>query len=94
MVKVTFTLDETTVEQLAQAATLRSIPKSQAVREAIVDYHAKGDHVSEEERLRKLRFLHAYMKQRPSGTKADMDRELRALRRSRSLGWQRPSDVK
>jgi len=86
MVKVTFTLAEETVEQLELAAHRRQIPKSQAVREAIADYAAKGDRMSEEERLRKLRFLDWYMKQPPTGTQADVDSELAEIRRARGRG--------
>jgi predicted transcriptional regulator len=92
MVKVTFTLDEATVDRLNRAAARHQIPKSQVVRDAIADYHAKGDRMSEAERLRKVQFLKEYMAQPPTRTQTEVDRELREIRRSRRTGWQRPSD--
>ena len=86
MVKVTFTLDELTVDRLARAAARRQIPKSQAVREAIEDYDAKGDRMGEAERLRKVQFLKEYMKQIPTRTQAEVDRELAEIRRARRHG--------
>ena len=57
MVKVTFTLDETTVNCLDQAAQRLAKPKSEVVREAIRDYYARSDRLSEAERLRMLQIL-------------------------------------
>ena len=86
MVKVTFTLDEATVDRLNRTAERKRIPKSQVVREAIEDYHNKGDRMSEEERLRKLKFLREYMATPPTRTQADVDRELREIRAARRSG--------
>ena len=86
MVKVTFTLDEATVEQLNRAAARHRIPKSQAVREAIADYDAKEDRMSADERLRKLRFLREYMKRPPDRTQAEVDREIAEIRAARRSG--------
>jgi predicted transcriptional regulator len=54
MVKVTFTLDNATVERLTREAARRRIPKSQVVREAIEDYSGKEVRLSDAERERKL----------------------------------------
>jgi len=92
MVKVTYTLDEATVDRVNRVAERLKIPKSQVVREAIKDYHSKGDRMPEEERLRKVKFLREYMAQPPTSRQADVDRELAEIRHSRRTGWQRPSD--
>jgi len=86
MVKVTFTLDETTVAELNEAAVRKSIPKSQAVREAIHDYHAKSDPWSDAERQRKLRVLEEMMKRPPTRSQREVDREIAEIRRARRSG--------
>jgi hypothetical protein len=86
MVKVTFTLDEATVAELRAAAERKSIPKSQAVREAIHDYHAKSDPWSPAERLRKLRVLEEMMKRPPTRSQREVDREIAEIRRARRSG--------
>jgi predicted DNA-binding protein len=86
MVKVTFTLDEATVERLTEAAARRRIPKSQAVREAIEDYSHKEIRMSEEERQRKLRVLDEMLSRPPTRSQEEVDRELAELRRARRHG--------
>jgi metal-responsive CopG/Arc/MetJ family transcriptional regulator len=93
-VKMTLTLDETTVTLLNQTATRLAKPKSAVVREAIRDYHAKSDRLTETERRRMLHVLEEYAKTPLTGTQADVDRELREIRASRRRGWSRPSDFK
>lgn len=46
-IKVTFTLDHTTVARLQDAATRLSLPKSEVVREAIQEFHERIGHLSE-----------------------------------------------
>jgi len=83
---VTFTLDEATVAELSAAAARRSIPKSQAVREAIHDYHAKSDPWSAAERQRKLKALGEYLKEPPTRSQREVDREIQEIRRARRSG--------
>jgi predicted DNA-binding protein len=91
-VKMTFTLDEATANRLNVAASRLKKPKSEVVREAIQDYYAKTDRLSETERLRMLRVLKEYMAKPPTRPQAEVDRELREIRASRRRGWRRPSD--
>jgi predicted transcriptional regulator len=84
MVKVTFTLDDATVEHLNETARRLSKPKSEVVREAIEEYYAKSDKLSEAERQRMLRILEEYGRTPKVG---DTERELRDLRESRRRGW-------
>jgi metal-responsive CopG/Arc/MetJ family transcriptional regulator len=86
MVKVTFTLDETTVAELSAAAARKSIPKSQAVREAIHEYHAKSDRLSESERQRMLKVMKRIMASPPTRTQEEVDREIAEIRRARRSG--------
>ena len=92
MVKVTFTLDEATIERLNEAAARRRIPKSQAVREAIEDFSTKEDRISEAERKRRLAAFEEFLATQPKRTRASVDRELAELRESRRTGWLRASD--
>jgi len=87
MVKVTFTLDETTVARLNETARRLAKPKSEVVREAIEAYHTQSDRLSEAERQRMLRILGDYMRQPPTKTSTEVDRELCELRKSRRRGW-------
>jgi predicted transcriptional regulator len=86
MVKVTFTLDEASVEKLTEAAARRRIPKSQALREAIADYSGKEIRMSDEERERKLRAIREIMASPPTRPQAEVEKELKELRRARRHG--------
>ncbi|MEO8100261.1 MAG: ribbon-helix-helix protein, CopG family [Acidobacteriota bacterium] len=86
MVKVTFTLDEATVDRLNRVAARKAIPKSQAVREAIEDYHAKADKLSVAESQRLVKILAEYMAMPPTRSQAEVDREIAEIRAVRRLG--------
>ena len=90
MVKVTFTLDDETVARLRRVASRLGKPQSQVVREAVKDYEARSDKLSEEERQRMLAILERVMKQLPTRPQEEVDAELRELRQSRRRGWTRP----
>jgi predicted transcriptional regulator len=83
MVKVTFTLDDETVERLRRLATRLGRPQSQVVRESIKEYEARSDKLSEEERRRMLDVLDRIMKEPPTRTRAEVDAELREIRAAR-----------
>jgi len=89
MVKVTFTLDENTVAKLSDAAERLSKAKSEVVREAVKDYHARMGRLSEEERLRMVRFLGEHLRKPSERSRADVDRELREIRAARRRGGRR-----
>ncbi|HEY7334871.1 MAG TPA: ribbon-helix-helix protein, CopG family [Bryobacteraceae bacterium] len=91
-VKVTFTLDEATVNKLNRTALNLAKPKSEVVREAINDYYVKSDRLSDEERERMLRVLDEMMARPPTRTQAEVDRELRQIRASRKR-WGRRTEV-
>jgi metal-responsive CopG/Arc/MetJ family transcriptional regulator len=86
MVRMTFTLDEATVAKLAEAAERKGISRSQALREAIHDYRAKSAPWSPAERQRKLRALEEMMKQPPTRSQREVDREIAEIRRARRSG--------
>jgi len=83
MVKVTFTLDDETVERLRRLAARLGRPQSQVVRESIKEYEARSDKLSEEERRRMLSVLDRIMKSTPTRPQAEVDAELREIRAAR-----------
>jgi predicted transcriptional regulator len=91
-VKVTFTLDEATVNRLNETAQRLAKPKSEVVREAILDYHGKSDRLSEAERRKLLRLVEEIAAQPPTRSQREVTRELREIRASRRKAWPRPTD--
>jgi predicted DNA-binding protein len=89
MVKVTFSLDEETVQTLRRAAERTRKPQSLIVREAIAGYAAREELLSDADRLRLLGVLQRIKARRSTRSGADVDRELDELRRSRRTGWSR-----
>jgi hypothetical protein len=89
MPKLTFSLDDETVETLRKAAERTRKPQSLVVREAIALYSSQEDRLSDAEQQRLLGVL-GRIKARPATrTGADVERELRQIRRARRSGWHR-----
>ena len=88
-IKVTFTLDETTIDRLRETASRLSKPKSEVVREAIRDYHANSDRLSEADRQRMVRVLSEFLKRPPTRSQRDVDREIAEIRAARRRGGRR-----
>ena len=89
MPKVTFSLDAETVAALKKASERARKPQSQIVREAIAEYAGRDERLSQSERERMLDVLRRIRRRPATGTAADVDSELRAIRRSRRNGWTR-----
>jgi hypothetical protein len=89
MVKVTFTLDEATVERLRRTASRVRKPQSRVVREAIKDYADRVGKLSEEERVRLLRVFDTVLPAIPRRSATRVDAELRAIRTARRMGGRR-----
>ena len=83
MVKVTFTLDDETVERLRRLAARLRRPQSQVVRESIREYEARSDKLSEDERRRILELLDRITQAPPTRPQAEVDAELRGIRAAR-----------
>jgi hypothetical protein len=83
MVKVTYTLDDETVQRIRRVATRLGKPQSQIVREAVKEYDARSDKLSDEERTRMLAILDHFRKQPPTRSQAETEAELREIRQSR-----------
>jgi predicted transcriptional regulator len=90
MVKVTFTLDDETVERLRRLATRLRRPQSQVVRESIKEYEARADKLSEDERRRMLAVLDRIMREPPTRPQAEVETELREIRAARRRWARRP----
>jgi hypothetical protein len=89
MVKVTFSLDDGTVAEIRRTAERLGTPQSHVVREAVAEYAARADRVSERERLRTLGILEKLRIARPSRGAGAVDAELRAVRAARKAGGRR-----
>lgn len=92
-IKVTYTLDDETVERVRKLAKRTRKPQSQIVREAVAHYAAREDKLTSEERDRILTILRTLGPQLPTRSREDVERELREIRKSRRTGWQRHSDA-
>ena len=90
--KVTFTLDDATVELIRLIAERKKQPRSLVVREAVAVYGAQEEKLDAATRERKLRLLDELMAQPPTRPQGEAKKELRELRRARRVGWRRPSD--
>ena len=88
-VKVTFTLDEATIDRLRETASRLSKPKSEVVREAIRDYHANSDRLGEADRQRMMRVLGEFLKKPPTRSQREVDREIAEIRAARRRGGRR-----
>ena len=87
--KVTFTLDQTAIHKLEEAARRLSMPKSQVVREAISEYNDRIGLLSERERREKLRAFDALVPLIPSRPHGAVQRELKTIREARRAGGRR-----
>ena len=86
MARVTFSLDEETVAQIRRTAARLQRPQSHIVRDAIADYAARTDRLSERERQHLMGVLERLRGARPTRPAADVDAELTAIRSARRTG--------
>jgi predicted DNA-binding protein len=92
MVKMTFTLDETTVQVLKRIANRLQKPQSYVLREAICHYEPHAGQLSKAERKRRVELFDQVVGAIPKKPSSAVDRELKDLRLSRKKGWQNRSD--
>lgn len=86
MVKVTYTLDDDTVQRIRRVAARLGKPQSQVVREAVKDYEAHSDRLSDDERARMLAALDDLLPRIPPRQQTDVDAEVAEVRRARRHG--------
>ncbi len=89
MVKMTFTVDEQTVELLRRMAVRMKKPQSVVFREAIRDYSERADRLTHEERERMLAVVDRMMARKPTRPEAEVDAEIRQIRAARRTGGRR-----
>ena len=86
MARVTFSLSDETVAQIRRTAARLRMPQSHVVREAVAEYAARSDRLSDSERRHALAALRR-LRQTPATRDArGVDQELRALRGARRKG--------
>jgi hypothetical protein len=64
-------------------------PQSHVVRDAVADYAARTDRLSERERLHLMDVLERLRDSRPARAAAEVDAELKAIRSARRTGGRR-----
>jgi len=89
MVKVTYSLDEATVAEIRRTAERLGTAQSHVVREAVAEYAARADRVSERERLHALGILERLRHAGSARGAGAVDAELRAVRAARRAGGRR-----
>lgn len=89
MSRITFSLDEATVAQIRKTASRLGKPQSHVVRDAVADYAARADRLSDRERAHALGVLERLRAAKPTRPAADVDEELRSLRLARRGGGRR-----
>ena len=70
MARVTFSLDDATVAQIRQTAARLRKAQSHVVRDAVADYAARSDRLSERERLHVLGVIDRLRSARPTSAMA------------------------
>ncbi len=86
MARATFSLDEATIAEIRRTAARLRKPQSHVVREAVADYAARTDRLSERERGHLMGVLEGLRATRPATA---VDAELKALRTARRAGGRR-----
>ena len=88
-VKVTFTLDQVSLDRLTDAAERLAVAKSEVVREAIMAFHDRLGKLSDKERYAMLRTFDELVPKIPAVSAAAVERELAEVRRARKAGGRR-----
>jgi hypothetical protein len=91
MVKVTFTLDDGTVERLRSLSARLKKPQSQVVREAVREYGDRAAKLSDEEKARLLKVFDTLVPAIPKRPQREVDAELADIRAARRRWGKRPA---
>lgn len=89
MARATFSLDEATIAEIKRTAERLKKPQSHVIREAVADYAARTDRLSERERRQVLAVLESLRVAKPTRSEAAVDRELAEIRAARRGGGRR-----
>jgi predicted transcriptional regulator len=91
MARATFSLDEATIAEIKRTAERLRKPQSHVIREAVADYAARTDRLSERERRHLLDVLEGLRGAKPARSASAVDHELEGLRQARRGGGRRHS---
>lgn len=89
MTKVTMTLSDDAIEALNRTAKRLGKPKSQVVREALLNYEQRPGELTPEERARRMAILEKIRGMFPTRPRSELEAELREIRRARRTGGRR-----
>ena len=89
MARATFSLDEATIAEIKRTAERLKKPQSHVIREAVADYAARTDRLSERERRQVLSLLESLRAAKPTRSEAAVDQELAEIRAARRGGGRR-----
>ena len=89
---MTFTLDAGTADRIDRTAASLGMPKSAVVREAVSEYSARADRLSERERMRLLAAFDEFVPKIPKRSARDVEHELAAIRKARRAGGRSSAD--
>ena len=89
MVRVTFSLDDATVDRIRQTAARLGKAQSHVVREAVAEYAERAGRLSDRERQHALSVLARLREARPTRPASEVDRELKSIRGTRRAGGRR-----
>lgn len=89
VVRVTFSLSDETVAEIRRTAARLRKPQSHVVRDAVAEYAARSDRLSEAERRQALAVLERLRATKATRSAADVDEELEVLRAARRGGGRR-----
>lgn len=84
--KATFTLDDETVAALKRAAARTGKPQSLVVREAIAQYDARAERLTQSEQRHMLGVIREIRARGATATPAAAKKEIAAVRRARREG--------
>ena len=84
--KVTFTLDDASLTRLKDASARLSLPKSEIVREAIMEFYDRIGSLSERERATLLRSFDDLVPRIPLRSVVETESEISQIRNSRRAG--------
>lgn len=91
MVRATFALDEATLAQIRRTAEKLRKPQSHVVREAVAEYAARTDRLSERERLHLLEVIERIGQGKPTRSAKAVAAELADVRAARRHGGRQSS---
>lgn len=89
MARATFSLDDATIAEIKRTAERLKKPQSHVIREAVADYAARTDLLSERERRRVLSLLETLRSTKPTRSEDAVDKELAEVRAARRGGGRR-----